>query len=326
MRIEALTQYRCLACGSTSFSVDSTKDLNAEIITAELRCDGCHASYRVQHGIPRFVQGTTYTGSFGFQWLLHRKTQLDSYTGRPISCNRFFQATRWPRDLKGQLVLEAGCGAGRFTEVLLDTGAEVFSFDCSAAVESNWHNNGSSARLHLFQADIYDIPLQSSVFDKVVCLGVLQHTPDPERAFRVMSGFVRPGGELVVDVYKKSLASVLQWKYLLRPLARLISERTLYRIVAGVVPCLLPSAKFLRRIAGRVGARLLPIAEYSYLGLPPDLNRQWATLDTFDMYSPVYDRPQSFSTVERWYAEAGFVDIAIQSGPNGCVGRGRRPK
>jgi SAM-dependent methyltransferase len=326
MNIKALDLYQCPKCRSSTLSINGTDQQKNEIIKGDLLCNRCGASYPVKDTIPRFVHGRSYTDSFGFQWHLHRKTQLDSYTGRPISRNRLSHATGWPKDMAGQVILEAGSGAGRFTEVLLGTGAEVFSFDCSSAVESNWHNNRNFARLHLFQADIFSIPLRQAAFDKVICFGVLQHTPDPERAFRSLSELVRPGGELVIDVYKKSMGSLLHWKYFLRPFTGRMSKRSLYRIVVWTVPFLLPAAKFFRRFAGRVGARLVPIVEYSYLGLPTDLNKQWAVLDTFDMYSPVYDRPQSLRTVERWYEEAGFVDIAVRSGPNGLAGKGRRPQ
>ncbi len=68
----------------------------------------------------------------------------------------------------------------------------------------------------------------------------------------------------------------------------------------------------------------MPIVEYSYLGLPAELNKQWATLDTFDMYSPAHDQPQSLKTVKRWFDQAGFCDIIVSYGPNGIVGKGRR--
>ncbi len=276
--------------------------------------------------MPRFVPEQNYADSFGLQWKLHSKTQLDSYTGRPISRNRLFEVTGWPDNMAGQVILEAGSGAGRFTEILLGTGAEVFSFDYSSAVESNWRNNGRSARLNLFQADIYNIPLRRAVFDKVICLGVLQHTPDPKKAFKSLTKLVRPGGELVVDVYKKSVAALLHWKYLLRPVTRRMDKRALYRMVAWTVPLLLPAAKSLRRLAGPAGARLVPVVEYSYLGLPSELNLQWAVLDTFDMYSPAYDRPQSIRTLEQWFKEANFVDVAVRPAPNGLAGKGRRPE
>src|SRR6187397_1731582 len=43
---------------------------------------------------------------------------------------------------RGRVVLEAGCGAGRFTELLLAGGARVVAFDLSRAVEANRENCG----------------------------------------------------------------------------------------------------------------------------------------------------------------------------------------
>jgi SAM-dependent methyltransferase len=269
------------------------------------------------------VPDSNYADSFGFQWILHGRTQLDSFTGLPISRDRVRRATGWPDDLRGETILEAGSGAGRFTEALLRTGATVFSFDYSAAVDANFANNGMHPGLFLFQGDIYDIPVRERAFDKVFCLGVLQHTPDPERAFRSLVRHLRPGGEMAVDVYAKRATAVLSWKYLLRPITRRMQRQRLYRIVERTVDALLPLAISLRRLAGRLGARMLPIVEYSHLGLAFDVNREWAVLDTFDMYSPAHDHPCSLATVRRWFIEAGFEHIAVENGPNGVVGRGR---
>ena len=49
----------------------------------------------------------------------------------------------------------------------------------------------------------------------------------------------------------------------------------------------------------RIGARLIPIVEYYHSGLSDDLNEEWAVLDTFDMYSPRHDHPQSMGSVRR---------------------------
>jgi SAM-dependent methyltransferase len=294
------------------------------MLEGSIVCDRCRTSFAIRGGVARFVSAQNYTESFGFQWNKHRKTQLDSFTGLPISRERFFASTGWPEKMPGQLILEAGCGAGRFTEILIATEAEIFSFDFSAAVEANRENNGWCARLLLFQADIFDLPLPEASFDKVMCLGVLQHTPDPERAFRSLAARVKPGGELVVDVYRKDLLSLLQWKYFLRPITKRISKEVLYGLLCKTVPALLPAAAFLRRVAGRAGARLIPVVDYSHLGMPPAVARGWAILDTFDMYSPVYDRPQTLRAVARWFETSGFEDIEVKRGHNGVVGKGRR--
>lgn len=76
---------------------------------------------------------------------------------------------------------------------------------------------------------------------------------------------------------------------------------------------------------GRAGARLLPIAEYSYMGLPPEANREWAVLDTFDMLSPQFDLPQSAGTVGAWFEAEGFTNVEVFRGPNGIIARGIAP-
>jgi SAM-dependent methyltransferase len=209
--------------------------------------------------------------------------------------------------------------------VLAASGAEVVTFDYSSAIDANKRNQAPSDRLHFFQGDIFNIPMDEASFDKVICLGVLQHTPDPHAAFRSLAKYVRPGGQLVVDVYARTIFALLQWKYLLRPITKRMSIETVYRIVGVVTPPLIPLARLLRRGTGRFGARLLPIVEYSHLGLSDDLNLQWAILDTFDMYSPTHDHPQSLNAVIRWFHDAAFEDIDVRRGMNGVVGSGRRP-
>lgn len=279
---------------------------------------------RVVRGVPRFVADEHYAGSFGLQWLRHAKVQLDSYSGLPISRTRLFAVTGWSERMEGERVLEAGCGAGRFTEVLATTGAEVHSFDLSNAVEASHANHGHLPNVHFFQASIDAIPFAPGQFDRVLCLGVLQHTPDPAASFRALAAQVRPGGALAIDVYRRDLAALLQWKYIIRPLTKRLPPELLYRTVARVVPMFMPFARVARRACGRWGARLFPIVEYSHLGLTPELNREWSTLDTFDMYSPAHDHPQTIATVRRWFADAGFMDVVVERGPNGIIGRGKR--
>lgn len=314
--------YYCTTCGDY-FELVNYADHEKGWLR-ELVCRICGVHYPVIDGIPRFVPAENYAGSFGYQWNIHRKSQLDSYTRLPISRNRLFAVTDWSEQLEGERILEAGSGAGRFTEILLRTGADVFSFDYSSAVEANWKNNGDKPNLHLFQADILEIPLPKESFEKVVCLGVLQHTPNPETAFKSLAKQVKPGGEIVIDVYKASFLSWLQWKYLLRPVTRWMNKETLYKVIALLVPILMPFARFMRSSLGGAGARLSPIVEYTHLGLPSEINKEWAILDTFDMYSPTHDHPQSLKTVKRWFYEVGFTEVSVRYGPYGLVGKGKK--
>ena len=325
MNPSRLQDHVCPACRSDRLQFDGAERREAEVIDGKIRCEACGDRFAVKDGIARFVPASNYAESFGFQWNLHAKTQLDSHSGLPISHDRLWTALGGKSDLSGQRVLEAGSGAGRFTEVLAASGAEVLSFDYSSAVEANTRNQAPSDKLHIFQGDIFNIPLREASFDKVLCLGVIQHTPDPEAAFRSLARYVRPGGQLVVDAYTRSPTAWLQWKYLLRPITRRIKKETLYRVVEAVTPALVPLSKLMRRIGGRAGARLVPIVQYAHLGLAPQLNVQWAILDTFDMYSPAHDHPQSLASISGWFKDLGYVDIDVRHGLNGIVGSGRRP-
>ena len=265
-----------------------------------------------------------YTDSFGFQWNIHAKTQLDSYTGISNSRERLFDSTGWPEKMPGEKILEAGSGAGRFTEILLTTGADVWSFDDSEAVSANKANNGGHPNLHLFRANIYDLELPPGSFDRVVCLGVLQHTPDPKAAFMSLARQVRPGGRLAIDVYALRITGLLHWKYVLRPITKRMDKKRLYRVVQSTVPHLLPLAVLMRKIGGIAGARLIPVCEYSNLGLTPERHVEWSILDTFDALSPRHDRPQRMSVVRSWFDEAGFDEVVVRRGFNGIVGTGRK--
>ena len=104
-----------------------------------------------------------------------------------------------------------------------------------------------------------------------------------------------------------------------------MAPERLYSLVQRWVPPLIPISRTLYKLFGRAGARLIPISEYSYMGLSKQANREWSILDTFDMLSPKFDLPQSAVTIRSWFESAGFRDIEVFRGPNGVVARGTAP-
>jgi hypothetical protein len=88
-----------------------------------------------------------------------------------------------------------------------------------------------------------------------------------------------------------------------------------------------PLVKALRLVPkGRALSWRLLIADYyGDLPLSEEQLQEWAILDTFDMLSPVYDRPQRVEDVRNWFEKAGLEDVTVEKGYNGILGRGRRP-
>lgn len=327
MKVEHLSYVRCPSCQAELELGDTRWKSPGRVETGTLTCTGCSQEYPVLSCIPRFVRKDNYAKSFGLEWTRHARTQYDSESGVALSQRRFFEETGWPRQMHGELILEAGCGSGRFTEQAAGTGAMVISFDLSSAVEANHSSNGSRDNVLIVQADITRIPCPQAIFDKIFCLGVLQHTPDPREAFMSLTRFLRPGGILVVDVYKKTLLNhILQTKYWVRPLTRGRDPETLYAWVRRYVDIMWPLASVLRRIP-KIGVPLnwrLLIGDYSNQGVPEARLKEWAYLDTFDMLSPQYDSPQTLDTVRRWFHEARLTDVDVRYGYNGIQGRGTR--
>lgn len=301
-----------------------------EIKEGELFAPESGQSYRIKNFIPRFVEDDSYTASFGEQWNRYRRTQLDRYNGTTLSRDRFFRDTKWtPEEIAGQRILEVGCGAGRFTQVMLDAGAELCSLDYSSAVDACWANNGPHPQLTLAQADLYRMPFAHGSFDKVFCYGVIQHTPDVRRAFQSLIPFLKPGGKIAVDVYPKT-RWITRWtaKYWYRPLTKRMPRDLLRRIVEWYIPRWLPIDNRLQRV--RVLRYVVPaiVPCWNYTGLlplPDEQIKSWAILDTFDALSPMYDSPQTPETVQAWFEEAGLTEIDVRPGGNGVLGNGRRP-
>jgi 2-polyprenyl-3-methyl-5-hydroxy-6-metoxy-1,4-benzoquinol methylase len=114
-----------------------------------------------------------------------------------ISQKLFFNETGWDKeDLDGKDVLEVGCGAGKFSQVVLEhTIANLYSVDLSQAVEANYRNNHHYGnRLKIFQASIYEMPFADQSFDKVFCLDVLQYTPDFRKSIFSLASKLRRSG------------------------------------------------------------------------------------------------------------------------------------
>ena len=217
---------------------------------------------------------------------------------------------------------------GRFTEVLAKTGADVCTFDYSLAINSNFENNRQFKNVSFAQADIYHPPYLPGSFDKVLCIGVLQHCPSPKKAFLKLAEFLKPGGEIVVDVYRLSWKSLLLGKYYLRPITRRMPAKLLRRCVHGHVRVMYPVTGLAHRFIGssaRHLSLLMGMADYrGQFDADQETLRELSELDTFDMLAPAYDRPQTLAAVRNWFEEAKLVQVQVAPGYNGIEGRGRR--
>ncbi len=299
----------------------------------ELVCPQGHR-WRNDSRIPRMIpQPDNYTAAFGLQWNVYRKTQLDSYTKTTISrdrARRCLGEACWNMLHRSQRtdVLEAGCGAGRFTEVLLSTGAYVTSFDLSSAVDANQANFSQDQRHRTLQADILRLPFAGGQYDVVFCLGVLPYTPNPEQAIGKLYQQVRPGGWLVIDHYTYTLSHYTKSAPLFRMILRRMSPAEGLKWTERLVKVFFPLHRTMRqsRIGQALLSRVSPVLSYYHaLPLDDDLQRQWALLDTHNSLTGWYKHFRTKGQIMRSLERTGGTDIWCEYGGNGVEARCRRP-
>lgn len=281
-------------------------------------CLTCKQGFAIVSKIPRFVPASNYSNSFGLQWNRFAKTQLDSTQSTNRSRDRFLNETLWDaQEVVGKLVLDAGCGSGRFSEIALNLGAKLVAVDYSSAVDAA-SENLKSKDLLILQADLEALPLKDQTFDFIYCIGVLQHTSRPKKIVQELLRCLKDGGEVTLTFYEDSSWHVkLYSKYLIRPITKRIPNSTLLQIIDKSSFIWFPVTKYLFNLPqplSRIFRFLLPIANYvEFHYLKKESAREEAILDTFDMLSPAYDKPIKKSEVLKWVAESNVKTVRLDS-------------
>jgi len=264
-------------------------------------------------GIPQFVKDESYVSAFGIQWLKHAKTQLDSHTGLTITRDRLIRMFGpLYNELNQKTILEAGCGAGRFTEILLEKDSLVTAVDLSVAVLANYSNNGQNVNLRIIRASITDLPFDEEQFDIVFCPGVVQHTPNPTKSIFELYRQVKPGGWLVFDQYRFNMSSLLKVTWVTRFFLKRLSPERGLRVTDWLVKKWLP---FHRKVAGNrflevLLFRISPITSH-YTGYPTMLEDDqiaWARLNTHDNLTDFHKHYTGIRSFRRQLKELGAIN------------------
>ncbi len=305
---DLLAILRCPACKSTLAGSEDG-----------LSCTSCGHRYPKLRGVLRFAGESNYADSFGYQWHSFQRTQLDN-ADKNLSERDFIRKTGVkPEDFAGKLVLDVGCGMGRFAEVATRWGARVVGIDLSAAAEVAAKNLADREFVAL-QADVFSLPFAAESFDCIYSMGVLHHTPDCEKAVKVLPQYLKPGGMLAVWLY----SGYNKW-FRFSDQYRKVTHRMSPRALHGFFRVAVPFFYWLDR-----GLRIVPIVGEPAAGVihhvfPVNRHRDAETrvLDTLDWYSPKYQSKHTYEQVFRWFESCGLEKLSV--GDDAVGVRGRKP-
>ena len=228
--------------------------------------------------------------SFDYQWeqLPLGRWNLDHPEFRKEAAGYVRQFTALPADwFDGRSVLDAGCGAGRYSWAMCTMGAKVLSIDQSEHGLERTRRACSGFPGHRTKKVDLLQPLGiEEQFDLVWSFGVLHHTGDTYGCYRRLVPLVRPGGYLFLMLYGeprpeyaddyRAVVEYERWR-------RLTRNMTFEERLAAV------------RAAMRRGEFMANGEEY--------------VEGYFDAISPLIADLYSWEEIESWLVRDGFVDI-----------------
>lgn len=315
MTRELLALICCPAC-KADLTLTVAEASEHSVQEGMLTCTRCLGAYPIRRGVPRFVQSDGYVRSFSFEWSRWSRVQFDPANGTTESEDTFRAKTGLtPDDVREKLVLDVGCGAGRFLDVASRWGGRVVGVDFSYAVDASQRNVGARPNVDIVQADIFALPFREDTFDVIFSIGVLHHTSDTQAAFAKLPPLLKDKGQLAVWLY-----------YYTDPLHKAASD--FWRAIFCRVPSRLAYAwcwMLVVLFSGLFRSRLVEQAPFSYLPrlipLSTHPSVHWRVLDTFDWWTPRFqDKECSPSRVIGWFREAGLRGIDLLNWPTAVKG------
>lgn len=283
------------------------KNIGDEILKGKLVSPS--NKYEIINSIPRFINKQNYSNNFGWQWNKWASVQFEhSNINKPMegyTSKMFYQITEWDKEnLSEKIVLDMGCGSGRFTDVVLSNGGYVIAVDNSSAIDAAKDNLKENLDRSLFiQADILNLPIKDNAVDLSFSIGVLHHTPDPLKGINESYRTLKKNGEFAISVYSKNtnydLTMVHVWRKVFRATWSIFRQYPplIYSYLFGGVNHYL--AKLNRFLT-------YPIKVFFPTISLPDI--RWSILDTFDSVTTSYQSSHTFYEVYNWLKNSGYSE------------------
>jgi SAM-dependent methyltransferase len=199
------------------------------------------------------------------------------------------------------VVVDLGCGPGRFIDVARTKGAKVIGIDYSAAADVAQTNYAHDPNVCICQADALNLPIKTLSVDAVFSIGVLHHTPNPLNGVREAFRICKENGWFAISVYGKGgyydFPTVQLWRRFFKVLWPIFGHYPALFYTYATNYTFRPVAKLLPPL-GKAIRIFLP---FVFL---PDM--RWSLLDTFDSITPSYQSAHESYEVFNWLKQAGF--------------------
>lgn len=104
---------------------------------------------------------------------------------------------------KGELILDNGCGNGRFSIALGQKGAKVVALDVNVSLlkkaAATAKEEMLNHRVEFVLGDMQSLPFKAGIFEKILCVHNLWYVPRYKTAVNEMLRTLKKNGEMVID-------------------------------------------------------------------------------------------------------------------------------
>lgn len=307
----------CPECNSDlELKQKSPSDSTGHIIDGSLICKGCQNLYPIIHGVPFFSKDLSDVNvdknrkNFADEWN-YFTAEMDS-TNETLAkneLNSYFHPFVNYSDLDNKIVLDGGCGGGRFIYITgkESNAKEIFGMDLSSAVFTAFKNTKHLDNVTVIQADITKPPFKKQrIFDFIYSVGVLHHLPSPINGFTSLTEHLKSNGKILAWVYGKE-GNYLYITFA-DPIRKVITSKLPFKLnlclsflvtlpVWAIIWGLYFPINLL--IGGKISNKILPMNEYFDFFRKRGFKDFWRTV--FDKMVPTISYYISKDEFEGWF-------------------------
>lgn len=296
-----------------------------EVMRGALTCQACNATFPIVAGVPRLYKGAekdlplAENSNLTTENLKRQKSvqHVQASFSREWDEFDYGDQTIWHwtlddrirtfseeirvtnlAELKGRLMVDAGCGTGILSMTLAQRYlVEIIAFDMAFIVGRAFATNKSNL-CHFVQGSVLAPPFMSAFTDITYSNGCLHHTYSTKLAFDAISKLTKPGGFLYVWLYGKKRG----WnriKYILIDSLRVPIACLPHRLQTVVIYLLVGFHMVTRALKQLVGMKVSDIQSI----------RQFLVV-VRDRYTPRYAREHREEEVIGWFTANGYKNVS----------------
>ena len=252
--------------------------------------------------------------SFGDEW-----SSFHSFDDAEIEKigDEYFDIVKENQLNKNSLVLDVGCGSGRWSKYVASKAKFVEAVDPSNAVYVASKLTSNLSNVRVTQAGVSNIPFANDSFDFVFSLGVLHHIPNTQQAMQSCVEKLKSGGYFLVYLYYRfdNKSDLFKLLFAFSNVFRLVISKMphgLKKIVCNLIAAVVyfPLAKIsslVKNIFGEKMQQKIPLFYYA--------NKSFYIMqnDALDRFGTPLEQRFTKKEIEKMMIDCGLTEIVFSA-------------